>query len=111
MKNLIKLLSFLLLKLDKKIEIVTKDDFQKIEKFYTKEELEMFTADEARKMTDEQSEKQYQRVISLIKDCADSQQYLFVGKIKFYEQTIEKLRSKGFVFEISMFGQPMIINW
>jgi hypothetical protein len=89
-----------------------KEDYQKIEKFYTKEELQSFTAEEAVKMRITEADKQYDRVVSLIKDCSDSESSLFVGKIKFYSETIEKLESKGFRFEFSaMFGCPMIIRW
>ena len=41
-KLMIKLVSSLLLFLDNKIVIVPKDEYQKIEKFYTKEELQSF---------------------------------------------------------------------
>jgi len=114
-KSIIKSVSSLLLFLDKNIVIVPKDEYQKIEKIYTKEELQSFTAEEAHQMRMIEVDKQYERVTSLIKDCADTKDSLFVGKIRFFGETLDKLEEKGFRIEWanSAFcgSWPVLIHW
>lgn len=121
-KSMIKLVSRLLLVLDKNIVIVPKDKYQKVEKFYTKEELQSFTAEEASQMRVVEVDKQYERVTSLIKDCASSEDSLFVGKTRFFWETLDKLEEKGFRVEWTKdysltpipFGipsYPVFIHW